>query len=97
MEEVFGNILERATAELLKEALALDYTQALNEAHRSLQPRLKDGDIQRPIIVKFHYFQERADVLQKAMNAGPITHNGKRFSRLPRLLDRRQKKESSHH
>ncbi|CAI5670261.1 unnamed protein product [Oreochromis niloticus] len=80
VEEGFGNIRpERAVAELLKEALALDYTPTLDRAHRSLQPRPKDGDAPRPIIVKFHYFQEKVDVLRKAMRAGPITHNGKRF------------------
>ncbi|CAI5689230.1 unnamed protein product [Oreochromis niloticus] len=80
VEEGFGNIRpERAVAELLKEALALDYTPTLDRAHRSLQPRPKDGDAPRPIIVKFHYFQEKVDVLRKAMGAGPITHNGKRF------------------
>ena len=80
VEEGLGNIRpERTVAELLKEALALDYTPTLDRAHRSLQPRPKDGDAPRPIIVKFHYFQEKVDVLRKAMGAGPITHKGKRF------------------
>lgn len=80
VEEGLGNIRpERAVAELLKEALALDYTPTLDRAHRSLQPRPKVGDAPRPIIVKFHYFQEKVDVLRKAMGAGPIAHKGKRF------------------
>ena len=66
VEEGLGNIRpERAVAELLKEALALDYTPTLDRAHRSLQPRPKDGDAPRPIIVKFHYFQEKVDILRK--------------------------------
>lgn len=80
VDEGFGDIRpERAVAELLKEALALDYTPKLDRAHRSLQPRPKDGNAPRPIIIKFHYFQEKVDVLRKAMGAGPISHNGKRF------------------
>lgn len=59
VEEGFGNIQpEKAVAELVKETL-----ETLNQAHRSLQPRPKDGDAPRPIIVKFHYFQEKVDVL----------------------------------
>ncbi|KAG7503971.1 hypothetical protein JOB18_048139 [Solea senegalensis] len=84
VEEVFGNIRpEKAVAELLKEALALDYTPTLDRAHRRLQPRSKDAVAPRPIIVKFHYFQEKVDVLRKAMVAGTITHNGRRFSIYP--------------
>lgn len=80
VEERSGNIPpERAVAELLKEALALDYTLMLDRAHR----RPEDRDAATPIIVKFPYFQEKVDVLQKAMGAGPITHNGKRFSIYP--------------
>ena len=80
VEEGLGNIRpESAVAVLLKEALALDYTPTLDRVHRSLQPRPKDGDAPRPIIIKFHYFQEKVDILRKAMGAGPITHKGKRF------------------
>lgn len=80
LEEGFESIRpEKAVAEMLKEALALDYTPTLDRAHRGLQPRTKDGNTPRPIIVKFHYFQEKVDVLRKAMSAGSITHKGKRF------------------
>ncbi|KAF0039250.1 hypothetical protein F2P81_007485 [Scophthalmus maximus] len=77
VEEGFGNIRpEKATAPLLQEALGLDYTPTLDRAQRSLKPRPKDGDSPRPIIIKFHYFQEKADVLRKAMGVGPLSHNG---------------------
>lgn len=33
----------------------------------------KDGNASRPIIAKFHYFQEEVDVLWKAMGAGPVS------------------------
>lgn len=96
VEEGFGNIRpEKAVAELLKEALALDYTPTLDRAHRSLQPRPKDGDAPRPIIVKFHYFQEKVDVLRKAMGAGPITRNGKRFYIYPDYSATVRKKRSA--
>uniref|UniRef100_A0A3Q3BY06 Reverse transcriptase zinc-binding domain-containing protein n=1 Tax=Haplochromis burtoni TaxID=8153 RepID=A0A3Q3BY06_HAPBU len=96
VEEGFGNIRpEKAVAELLKEALALDYTPTLDRAHRSLQPRPKDGNAPRPIIVKFHYFQEKVDVLRKAMGAGPITRNGKRFYIYPDYSATVRKKRSA--
>lgn len=78
-------------AELLKEALALDYTPTLDRAHKSLQPRPKEGTALRPIIVKFYYFQEKVDVLRKAMGAGPITHNGKRFYIYPDYSARKKR------
>jgi len=75
-----GNIRpEKAIAQLLQDALSLDYTPTLDRAHRGLQPKPADGDAPRPIIIKFHYFQEKADIIRKAMGAGPIFHNGKRF------------------
>lgn len=84
VQEGFGNIRpEKAVAKLLQETLSLDYTPTLDRAHRSLQPRPKDGDALRPIIIKFHYFQEKADVLRKAMGAGPLFHSGKRFHIYP--------------
>ncbi|KAI4816700.1 hypothetical protein KUCAC02_009015 [Chaenocephalus aceratus] len=73
-----GNIRpEKAIAQLLQDALSLDYTPTLDRAHRGLQPKPADGDAPRPIIIKFHYFQEKADIIRKAMGAGPIFHNGK--------------------
>ncbi|KAF3844172.1 hypothetical protein F7725_013513 [Dissostichus mawsoni] len=78
--EGVGNIRpEKAIAQLLQDALSLDYTPTLDRAHRGLQPKPADGDAPRPIIIKFHYFQEKADIIRKAMGAGPIFHNGKRF------------------
>lgn len=80
VEEGFGDIRpEHAVAKLLQDALGLDYTPRLDRAHRSLRPKPKDGDAPRPFVVKFHYFQEKTDVLRKASRAGSILHNGKRF------------------
>lgn len=84
VEEGVGAIRpEKAIAQLLQETLGLGYTPTLDLGHRSLQPRPKDGDTPRPIIIKFHYSQEKVDVLQKAMGAGPIFHNGKCFHIYP--------------
>ncbi|KAK1898125.1 LINE-1 type transposase domain containing protein 1 [Dissostichus eleginoides] len=78
--EGVGNIRpEKAIAQLLQDALSLDYTPTLDRAHRGLQPKPAGGDAPRPIIIKFHYFQEKADIIRKAMGAGPIFHNVKRF------------------
>ncbi|KAL7375550.1 hypothetical protein ABVT39_019356 [Epinephelus coioides] len=60
---------------MLQDALALDYSPKLDWAHRSLQPKRKDGNPPRPIVVKFHYFQEKVDVLRKSAAAGVIFHN----------------------
>ncbi|KAI4792812.1 hypothetical protein KUCAC02_033134 [Chaenocephalus aceratus] len=66
-----GNIQpEKAIAQLLQDALSLDYTPTLDRAHRGLQPKPADGDAPRPIIIKFHYFQEKADIIRKAICPG---------------------------
>ncbi|KAL7374712.1 hypothetical protein ABVT39_005980 [Epinephelus coioides] len=64
-----------AVDKMLQDALALDYSPKLDRAHRSLQPKRKDGNLPRPIVVKFHYFQEKVDVLRKSAAAGAIFHN----------------------
>ncbi|KAF3861167.1 hypothetical protein F7725_001422 [Dissostichus mawsoni] len=88
--EGVGNIRpEKAIAQLLQDALSLDYTPTLDRAHRGLQPKPADGDAPRPIIINFHYFQEKADIIRKAMGAGPIFHNGKHDQLLP-LIPRSQ-------
>lgn len=68
---------------MLQDALALDYSPKLDRAHRSLQPKWKDGNPPRPIVVKFHYFQEKVDVLRKSVAAGAIFHNNKRIHIYP--------------
>lgn len=78
VEESFGDIrMERSVAKLLQDALGLDYTPTLDRAHRSLMPKPKQGDPPRPIVVKFHYFQEKMDVLRRASSRRPVQHNNK--------------------
>lgn len=80
VEEGFGNMRPKeAVAKLLQDSLGLSYTPTLDRPHRSLQPRPKDVNCPRLIVIKFHYFQEKVDVLRKAMSAGPIFHNGRRL------------------
>lgn len=78
VEESLGDIrMERSVAKLLQDALGLDYTPTLDRAHRSLLPKPKQGDPPRPIVVKFHYFQEKMDVLRRALSRRPVLHNNK--------------------
>ncbi len=81
MEESFGDVcMERSVAsKLLQDSLGLDYTPALDRAHRSLQPKPKQGDPLRPIIIKCHYFKEKMNILRKASSQRPIQHNNKRI------------------
>lgn len=84
VEEYFSSIHpEQSIAQLLHDSLKLDYTPTLDRGHKSLQQKPKSGDPPRPIVVKFHYFQEKVDVLRKAARAGHILHNGKRIHIYP--------------
>ena len=80
VEESFGEVrIEQAVAKLLQDSLKLDYTPAIDRAYRSPQPRQRDGDPPRQIMVKFHYFQEKMDVLRKTYSQRPILHNNKQI------------------
>ncbi|CAI5644310.1 unnamed protein product [Oreochromis niloticus] len=72
-------------AQLLKEVLALDTAPTLDRAHRSLQPVPARDQRPRPLIVKFHYFQEKEEVLRRAALNSPLTHNGDRILIFPDL------------
>lgn len=80
VDENFGDSrMERSVAKLLQETLGLDYTPTLDRAHRSLLPKPRGGDPPRPIVVKFHYFQEKMDILRKASTQRPIQYNNKQI------------------
>uniref|UniRef100_A0A3B4GU76 L1 transposable element RRM domain-containing protein n=1 Tax=Pundamilia nyererei TaxID=303518 RepID=A0A3B4GU76_9CICH len=74
-----------SVAQLLKEVLALDTAPTLDRAHRSLQPVPVRDQRPRPLIVKFHYFQEKEEVLRRAALNSPLTHNGDRILIFPNL------------
>lgn len=79
-EEYFGDVcMECSMAKLLQDSLALDYTLTLDCAHRSLLLKAKDSDPLRTIAVKFHYFQERMDILRNASSQHPVQHNNKQI------------------
>ncbi|KAK7918793.1 hypothetical protein WMY93_010077 [Mugilogobius chulae] len=65
-----------SVAKLLQEVLALDTTPTLDRAHRGLQPIPMRGQRPRPFIVKFHYYQEKLEVLRLAAKKGPLSYNG---------------------
>uniref|UniRef100_A0A3P9CFM6 L1 transposable element RRM domain-containing protein n=1 Tax=Maylandia zebra TaxID=106582 RepID=A0A3P9CFM6_9CICH len=68
-----------SVAQLLKEVLALDTAPTLDRAHRSLQPIPARDQRPRPLIVKFHYVQEKEEV------NSPLTHDGVKILIFPDL------------
>ncbi|KAI4825312.1 hypothetical protein KUCAC02_020998 [Chaenocephalus aceratus] len=81
-----GNIRpEKAIAQLLQDALSLDYTLTLDHAHRGLQPKPADGDAPRPIIIKFHYFQEESRYYTERHGSGAHLPQRQAFLHLPGL------------
>uniref|UniRef100_A0A8C5ER82 Transposase n=1 Tax=Gouania willdenowi TaxID=441366 RepID=A0A8C5ER82_GOUWI len=80
-------------AKLLQELLSLDAAPTLDAAHRSLQPAPVRGQRPRPLIVKFHYNQEKLEVLRKAARNGPLLYNNDKiliFPDLPPTVVRRR-------
>uniref|UniRef100_A0A8C5N6I4 Uncharacterized protein n=1 Tax=Gouania willdenowi TaxID=441366 RepID=A0A8C5N6I4_GOUWI len=80
-------------AKLLQELLSLDAAPTLDAAHRSLQPAPVRGQRPRPLIVKFHYNQEKLEVLRKAARNGPVLYNNDKiliFPDLPPTVVRRR-------
>lgn len=70
---------------LLQELLGLDTAPTLDRAHRSLQPVPRAGQRPRPFIVRFHYYQEKVDVLRRAAQNSPLMHNGDQIFIFPDL------------
>lgn len=74
-----------SVAKLLQDVLGLDTAPTLDRAHRSLQPVPIRGQRPRPFIVKFHYFQEKVEVLRKAALNSPLTYDGNKILIFPDL------------
>ncbi|CAL1600706.1 unnamed protein product [Knipowitschia caucasica] len=70
-------------ATMLKDVLGLGFTPMLDRAHRGLQRPAQNGDPPRVIVVKFHYFQEKAEVFKTAANSSPLKLQGRRISIFP--------------
>lgn len=74
-----------SVAKLLQELLCLDVAPTLDRAHRGMQSGTGGGQRPRPFVVKFHYFQELAEVLRKAARAGPLLYKGDKILIFPDL------------
>lgn len=74
LETVDGMRPTLSIAKLLQEILGLDYAPTLDRAHRSIQSASKNGEPPRPILVKFHYLQEKEySVRQRERLPSPTT------------------------
>lgn len=74
-----------SVAKLLQEVLGLDAAPTLDRAHRSLQPAPGQGRRARPFIIKFHYYQEKMEVLRRAAQKSPLIYGGDKISIFPDL------------
>ncbi|KAJ8396740.1 hypothetical protein AAFF_G00015780 [Aldrovandia affinis] len=70
-----GSASPTAVSKLLREAVHLDKDLVIDRSHRSLQPKHPSGK-PRAIIAKLHYYQDCADILRRAREAGPLQFNG---------------------
>lgn len=72
-----------AVAALLKDVLKLDKEPLLDRAHRSAQPRPRPDERPRPIIARFHYYTDCADVLRRAREGQRFGAGNVRISIFP--------------
>lgn len=73
LETVGGSWPTLFIVKLLQEILGIDYSPTLDRA-------LKNGEPPRPIIVKFHYLQEKVNILCKAYRPAPSPTTARRFA-----------------
>ncbi|XP_052314716.1 uncharacterized protein LOC127906535 [Oncorhynchus keta] len=64
---------------LLKDVLALDEKLLIDRAHRSLNPKPRDGERPRDIILRVHFFHEKMEILRRARNT-TLSFQGQSFS-----------------
>ncbi|KAK7913515.1 hypothetical protein WMY93_013726 [Mugilogobius chulae] len=74
-----------SVAKLLQEVLGMDAVPTLDRAHRSLQPVPPKGQRPWPFVVKFHYYQEKLEVLRRAARNGPLFYHGDKILIFPDL------------
>ncbi|KAI3376704.1 hypothetical protein L3Q82_017143 [Scortum barcoo] len=67
-------------ARFLRDLLKLDSEPVLDQAHRSLRTRPRDGEPPRPFMIKVNLFQVRNQILHRAGELSPLHHNGNRIS-----------------
>lgn len=69
-------------SKLLKDVLQLNKEVKVDRSHRSIGSR-KPGDRPRVIIAKLHYDGDCAEILRRARDRAPLTHNGNRIAIFP--------------
>lgn len=67
-------------AHLLQSLLHLQEKPLLDRAHRTLRERPRKGEPPRPIVIRVHYFQARDEILRRAAQLSPLTHDGNKLS-----------------
>ncbi|KAI4904346.1 hypothetical protein NFI96_009495 [Prochilodus magdalenae] len=70
-------------SELLKEAFGLDKPPLVDQAHRTLPPKLKSGDPSWPVIAWLHYYEDCMEILRKARHQQRVTVSNIRISVFP--------------
>lgn len=70
-------------AQLLRDLLGLNETPLLDQAHRTLREKPKEGEPPRPILARIHFFHVRSLILQRAGEASPLLYKGKKVSVFP--------------
>lgn len=71
-------------AELLRNALKLDFLPMIDRAHRTLQQPPAEGQPPRAFVVKCHYFQEKEAILRGAISTRkPVSVDGDRIGVFP--------------
>ena len=68
-----GKRVSEFVSQLLKDSLGLETAPRLDRAHRTLRERPEAGQPPRAFVVRFHYPEERDDILQKAIEKQRIT------------------------
>lgn len=104
VKEVFvlGPRPTQSVAKLLQDCLQLEAMPTLDRAHRSLLPEPGKGNVRqkptakqwpRAIIVKFHYHQEKVEVMRKAAAMTSLEFEGEKimiFPDLPQAVAKRR-------
>uniref|UniRef100_A0A3Q3AGT8 L1 transposable element RRM domain-containing protein n=1 Tax=Kryptolebias marmoratus TaxID=37003 RepID=A0A3Q3AGT8_KRYMA len=80
-----GSHPSTAVAKLLQDILGLDSAPTLDHAHRGMQSVSPRDNRPRPFIVKFHYYQEKLEVLRMAAKKGPLHYKGDTIMIFPDL------------
>lgn len=70
-------------AMLLQKQLGLEKKPTLDRAHRTLWPRLSDGESPRLFVVRTNMFQQRNEILRRTSSSASLLHEGKKILIFP--------------